>query len=127
MSGVVIDTCVWVEYFRCRELPAVDRALQDGVVLLPLVVASELLSGVRNTKERTDFLDFLETLQPIGADFSHWCRVGDLRLLCRKSGITLSTPDAHVAQCAIDAKAGLLSFDRIFQKLPKVCGLQILE
>ena len=47
---------------------------------------------------------------------AHWIRVGDLRRRLRGAGLSLSTPDAHVAQCALDLDARLLTRDRIFTR-----------
>lgn len=127
MSGIVIDTSVWIEYFRGVELPTVDDALKNGAVVLPAVVAAELLSGTRRTVEAAELRDFLETLQPHGLDMAHWYRVGALRATLVKKGVAVSTPDAHVAQCAIDVGAPLLSRDRIFTRLTRVTSLKILS
>jgi predicted nucleic acid-binding protein len=48
------------------------------------------------------------------SDLSHWFRVGELRCRLLAKGLALSTPDAHIAQCALDQDAELLTQDRIF-------------
>jgi hypothetical protein len=44
-------------------------------------------------------------------------RVGELRRALASRGIAVSTPDAHVAQCALDAASPLLSRDAVFNKI----------
>lgn len=127
MSGIVIDTSIWIEYFRGGEFPIVDDALKHGAVVLPAVVAAELLSGTRRTVEAAELRDFLETLRPHGLDMEHWYRVGALRATLAKKGVAVSTPDTHMAQCAIDVGAPLLSRDRIFARLTRITPLQIIE
>jgi len=39
--------------------------------------------------------------------------------------VTVSTPDAHVAQCALDAGALLWSRDGIFQRIAKPAGFRL--
>lgn len=46
-------------------------------------------------------------------------RVGRLRAQLFLKGISVSTPDAHVAQCALDVNADLLSEDHVFSAIAK--------
>lgn len=126
MSGIVVDTSVWIEYFRGQSVAHVDEALQGGTVILPAVVAAELLSGTRETAAAAELRDFLETLAPHGLDMEHWYRVGALRARLATHGVSVSTPDAHVAQCAVDRRAALFSYDRIFSRMARVVRLELL-
>jgi hypothetical protein len=42
-----------------------------------------------------------------------------------KKGVNLSTPDAHIAQCAIDLRGNLLSGDKVFITAAKHCSLKL--
>jgi predicted nucleic acid-binding protein len=55
----------------------------------------------------------------------HWIKVGELRRAARDRGLSVSTPDAHVAQCAIDRDAILLSKDSIFTRLASMTPLRL--
>jgi predicted nucleic acid-binding protein len=55
----------------------------------------------------------------------HCIRVGELRRHCREQGLSVSTPDAHVAQCALDADALLLARDRVFSEIARRTGLRL--
>jgi predicted nucleic acid-binding protein len=52
-------------------------------------------------------------------------KVGELRRHVRDRGLSLSTPDAHVAQCAIDRDAVLLSRDSIFARIASITRLRV--
>ncbi len=54
-------------------------------------------------------------------------RVGRLRAHLFLKGISVSTPDSHIAQCALDLKADLLSEDRIFFKIAQKTSLRLLN
>ena len=56
---------------------------------------------------------------------AHWLRVGDLRARALARGIAVSTPDAHVAQCALDLDAPLLTRDGVFARLAAICPLKL--
>lgn len=55
----------------------------------------------------------------------HWIRVGELRRRCREKGLSVSTPDAHVAQCALDVDALLLTRDGIFSDIARHADLRL--
>ncbi len=125
MNGVVVDTSVWIDYFAGQEIPHLDHALKQGMVMLPPVVVAELVSGARRSRERAVLIEFLKELPLCNAGRDHWIRVGELRRYCREKGVTLSTPDAHVAQCALDADALLFSRDAIFRDAARHTRLRL--
>ena len=125
MSGIVVDTSVWIDFFAGASIPALEEALaHGGVVLSPMVVA-ELISGARRARDRAAIADLTAQLTLHDTPLDHWVRVGELRRGLRTHGLTVSTPDAHVAQCALDRKAVLLSRDAIFPKIARHCGLRV--
>ena len=92
---------------------------------LPPVVAAELASGHASSAKRRALLIFLEDLPLVETGFEHWVRVGELRLKASRKGLSVSTPDAHVAQCCLDLGAVLLTEDAIFKKLKASCCLEL--
>ena len=127
MSALVIDTSSWISYFAGKSAQAVlvEEALADGRLHLPAIVAAELLSGRMKAAQRAQLEDLLSDLPLIGTDHPHWFRVGQLRSALARKGISVSTPDAHVAQCAIDLGATLVTEDSIFHKVAAHLGLRL--
>lgn len=127
MSGIVVDTSSWIGYFNDGEHSIIDEALAEGRVYLSGVVAAELTSGKLSTRHRSALESFLGDLPLVQADLQHWFRVGQLRATLLSKGLTVSTPDAHVAQCALDLQAELLSEDKIFMKIANKISLQLFS
>ena len=128
MSALVIDTSSWIAYFREGSGDAIiEPSLEEGTVYLPLVVAAELLSGRMAERARGDLEEFLLTLSLCPADVAHWFRVGRLRNSLAARGLSISTPDAHVAQCALDLGAELLSADTIFRLVARHTKLSLFR
>ncbi len=125
MSALVIDTSSWIAWLAGAGAAVVEPALEEGRVHLPPVVAAELLSGRRSARERRALVDLLDDLPLVPADRAHWYRVGRLRSRLRALGLSVSTPDAHVAQCALDLDAALLTEDGIFGKLQAQLSLRL--
>ena len=125
MSALVVDTSSWIAWLAGGGSPLVAEALEEGRLQLPVVVAAELLSGRLDAAERAELQDMLSDLPPLGVDPGHWSRVGRLRADLRARGLSVSTPDAHVAQCALDADALLLTEDRVFERIAGAVPLRL--
>jgi hypothetical protein len=125
VSGVVADTSEWIEYFAGRPAAALDHALAAGAVVLPPIVVAELVSGAKTEKARRALEDLMGDLTVHETPLDHWIRVGALRRDLRGRGLSVSTPDAHVAQCAIDRGAILLSRDGVFAKIARISPLAL--
>jgi len=124
-NALVIDTSSWITILAAGMPEEVRRALFAGRVHLPLVVAAELLSGRLAARDRSALEGSLAGLPVCGADLGHWFRVGALRASLATHGLTVSTPDAHVAQCALDLGAELLTEDRVFRQVARHAPLRL--
>jgi predicted nucleic acid-binding protein len=125
VSALVVDTSSWIAWLAGGGSPLVDEALAEGRLHLPVIVAAELLSGRLEDSERAELQDMLSDLPAVGTEGAHWFRVGKLRAGLRAEGLSVSTPDAHVAQCAIDTGGVLLTEDRVFEKIAKFVPLRL--
>lgn len=125
--GLVVDTSAWIDFFGGETVPLLEDALAIGSVVLPPVVVAELVSGVQKGASRTALIDLLEDLPLHETPREHWIRVGELRRALSEKGLTVSTPDAHVAQCALDRDALLLSHDRVFPRIARHSSLRLVD
>jgi len=125
VSAVVADTSAWIDLFAGRPIPALEEALRDGMVVLPPIVIAELISGARRPRDRAAIQDLVADLHLHETPAEHWIRVGDLRRRLAARGVAVSTPDAHVAQCALDLNAILLSRDAVFARIAEVVPLRL--
>jgi predicted nucleic acid-binding protein len=125
VSVIVVDSSVWIDFLAGRPVPRLEQALADGAVVLPPIVAAELASGTQRAREQVQLEDLLRELPLVDTPLDHWIRVGQLRLQLKKKGIAVSTPDAHVAQCALDLDAVLLTRDAVFRRISEVTRLKI--
>ena len=127
MSALVIDTSSWISYFAGEGADLVEDALEEARVHLPAVVAAELLSGRMSARRRADLESLLADLPACGEKLDHWLRVGKLRADLSRRGLSVSTPDAHVAQCALDLDAELLTEDAVFLRIARLVKLDLAK
>ncbi len=125
-AALVVDTSSWVSYFAGRGESRIDESLDNALVILPPIVAAELLSGKMSERQRGALEDLLRDLPLCATDLDHWFRVGLLRRRLAQRGITISTPDAHIAQCTLDADAELMTEDAIFRTIVRHTTLRVI-
>jgi predicted nucleic acid-binding protein len=125
VSAVVADTSVWVELFAGRPAPGLIEGLRQGSVVLPPIVVAELISGARQARDRAAIQGLVNELPLHETPLEHWPSCRDLRRRLAERGVSVSTPDAHVAQCALERDAILLSRHRVFARIAKVSALSL--
>lgn len=128
MRGILVDTSAWISYFaeKTRFETLLDEELRIGRVYLSPIVAAELMSAQLDSDQKRKLRNFLLDLPLCDTPIDHWGRVGELRSRILKTGISISTPDAHIAQCCVDLDVGLLSEDKIFHKIAKFEPLNLI-
>ena len=114
MAALVADTSSWISFLSGSGSNRLADALARGEVHLPPIVLAELLSGKMSERDRDALERSLDGLPLSGSDREHWTRVGRLRARLAGRGVTLTIPDAHVAQSALDLGAELLTEDGVF-------------
>lgn len=125
MSALIVDTSSWIAYFAGQSDHFIDEALREARLYLPPIVVAELLSGKMNARARRALEELLADLPLCATDYDHWVRTGRLRARLAEQGLSVSTPDAHVAQCALDLDAELLTEDQVFSKISQRVPLRV--
>ncbi len=125
--GLIVDTSVWIDFFGGESIPILEDALALGSVVLPPIVVAELVSGARKASDRAALVDLLDDLPIHETPRDHWVRVGELRRRLIEKGHAISTPDAHVAQCALDRDAPFLTRDRAFSRIARHTALRLVR
>lgn len=125
--AVIVDSSVWIDYLLGHRIAELEEAtIGPGVVLPPLVIA-ELLSGDTTIPQRQMIGELLQEYDLHQTPLEHWIRVGEIRRKMRRRGINVSIPDAHVAQCALDLDATLLTRDQIFTRIAEHTRLRLAQ
>ena len=125
MAGVVVDTSVWIDVLGGTDSHDVDGAVAAGIAVIPPLVVAELVSGATTPRQREAIGELLQDAPIHEAPLAHWIRVGDLRRSLARKGLSVTIPDAHVAQCALDRDAILLTRDAVFGKIAKHVPLRL--
>jgi predicted nucleic acid-binding protein len=132
MSGVLVDTSVWINHFRnVPSLPVAELQLwldeDPDRVLLNEVVVTELLRGVRDEAEAARMRALLEELpqaEPLQRD--DWLASADIYRTCRQAGLTIRSPmDCLIAAHAMRLRRPVMAVDRDFDAIASCLPLAL--
>ncbi|MBI2083760.1 MAG: PIN domain-containing protein [Deltaproteobacteria bacterium] len=128
MDKVLIDTSVWVAFFRGKEKTIVDQVsslLTKGRVVIAGLVLTELLQGALNDKELAKIVTLLEPVERIDPSSDLWEEAGRLSYSMRRKGLTIATLDVLLAALAIENDCLVFTLDKHFTLIAKHSDLRI--
>lgn len=122
---VLVDTSVWVAYFRgTSHLPALDWLIKEGLVVTNDLILAELTPAmlVRGERKLVALLHDIERI-PLALD---WDGIIEMQVACLRNGINrVGIPDLIVAQQAMQHNLSLFSLDKHFRLLGKHVPLSL--
>jgi len=120
VTGVLVDTSVWIPYFRSGTdvtSEAVDQLIREERAWITGPIVAELLQGVRSRREAGNLESALSVLRYAPIEGKDWETAGNLLRRLRESGITVPLTDALIAVVARRHNIAVLTHDRHFGHL----------
>ena len=132
MNGdhVLIDTSVWIEYFRDKSTnlsKRVDEILSKQEVYVPKFVIAELIQGSKSDREISTIEQFVDAFNVIDHKEDTWVRAGKLSFNLRKKGRTVNLTDCYVAVIAQEYDCQIFSLDEHFKDIQKALNVQLIS
>ena len=132
MNTILIDTTIWVDFFREKEKAKQADILQqlieeDNNICICPIIYQEVLQGVRDDKTFTEIKSILQNVTMINTPIMDVADYAiDLYRGLRKKGITIRKPyDCLIASYAILEDVYLLHNDSDFRQMENNCNLKI--
>jgi len=120
---VLIDTSIWVAYFRGRDhdlVESVKDLVKTQRAALCGVVLSELLAGVKVKKDQDTLKQTLDALEYLETSMTTWILAGEMSSNLRRQGIGVPLTDLILAALAIENDYELFTLDNHFYRVPKL-------
>ncbi|MBI4690543.1 MAG: PIN domain-containing protein [Nitrospirae bacterium] len=131
MNGkVLIDTSVWIDFFRGKNTELIERVtmlLKLGKAVYTGIIALELINGAKDRKELQTLSDVFGTMERIEEVESTHFNAGMLGYGLARKGHTLGVVDLLIAQIAIENAVALMTSDEHFKVMAKHSGLQLFQ
>lgn len=123
--SVLVDTSVWVAYFRdAAGSEMVDRLIDEDLVVTNDLILAEIIPPLHLRRER-ELIALLREIRkaPIAVD---WEDIVQMQTACLRNGINgVGIPDLIIAQNAIQHHLKLLTFDKHFLLMSEHAPLSI--
>ena len=126
-TAVLIDTSIWIEYFRGKDRvlgEVVSHLIDTQRARLCGVVLAELLSGTPRSPDRDELEENLDALQYLEVSRSTWVLLGQMTQEMRRRGTRIPFTDMVISALAIENGAEVYTTDSHFQSVP---GLHLFE
>lgn len=119
-TGIIVDTCIWIEFFRQRESKHTHRLkhlLRERKVIMVGMVLAEILQGVKAPKEAILVKQNLERLPYVEMTRKIWERASEISASLRSEGITIPLSDLIIAAAAFSGEHEVFTIDPHFEKV----------
>ncbi len=127
MSDVLVDTSVWVAFFKGDEASKLLFPLLDSNrICTNELILAELIPSLNHRKE-FQVVDMLQSIERIELRIV-WSQIIEMQTINLKTGLNkVGIPDLIIAQNALQANVSVLSFDKHFQLMKETIGLKTYE
>ena len=122
---ILVDTSVWIEYFRSGENSAkLDFLIDENLIVINDLILAELVPflKVRNQQKIINLLYGIKNLSLV----INWREIIELQTRCLKNGQNgISIPDLIIAQNAKQHRCEIYSLDNHFVLMKDIVGFRL--
>jgi hypothetical protein len=118
---VLVDTSVWIEYFRGRDAlieREMDSLLRSEAVATAGLILAELRRGCRTPNQVRLMLHAMEPLSYMEIDRTCWLAAGEIAAEARARAYKLEVGDCLLAAVVLRERCLLFTLDRDFSHIP---------
>ena len=119
MKNILVDSSVWIEYFRGRtEAAALDELIDKNQLCINNLILSELIPFLRMKKENT-LIKILMTIRNTAIKIN-WEEIIDFQEINLRNGVNkIGIADLIIAQNVRDNNLRLYSLDKHFELMSR--------
>lgn len=127
---ILVDTSVWIEFFKGRNTPEalyLSQAIENEDDLCTCgPILQEVLQGIRTDADHSKTKEYLLSLVYLPVGKARYLDAADIYRRARRKGETLRKPiDCVIAACAIRQSALLLERDKDFDAISRHAPLKL--
>jgi predicted nucleic acid-binding protein len=125
--SVLVDTPVWVNYFRSgKDSGKLDFLIDENLIVINDLILAELVPflEIRDQRKLLRLLRYINKL-PLNID---WDQLIELQIKCLKKGVNgIGILDLMIAQNAKQNLCEIYSLDYHFQLIKDIVGFELLD
>ncbi len=124
--SVLVDTSIWIDYFRGGDNSAkLDLLIDENLVVINDLILAELVSFLK-IRNQQKIINLLYDVKKIEIEIS-WNEIIDFQFRCLKNGLNgIGIPDLIIAQNANQHLCKIFTLDSHFSLMKECLGLKLL-
>ena len=125
--SVLVDSSIWIDYFRGSGLPDVlDYLIDENLLVINYLILTELVPALRVRRQKR-LIALLEEVKRYPIDID-WGDIRQMQITCIRNGINgIGIPDLIIAQNVIQNDLHLLSTDGHFALISRHIPLSLYD
>ena len=125
--SVIVDTSVWIDYFRSGNNSAkLDFLIDEELIVINDLILAELVPFLKVQNQR-NIIKLLFTIKKLDLTLN-WDQIIEFQFNCLKNGLNgIGIPDLIVAQNAKQNRCEIYSFDNHFRLIKDILELQLVD
>ena len=122
---VLVDTSIWIEYFRTgNNSEKLDFLIDENLIVINDLILAELVPSLRVRNQRR-IVKLLNNINKLELSIN-WDQLIEFQFKCLKSGLNgIGIPDLIVAQNAKQNHCEIYSLDSHFKLMKDILRLQL--
>ena len=123
--SVLVDTSIWIEYFRTGNYSEkLDYLIDENLIVINDLILAELVPSLRVRNQRK-IIRLLRDIKNLELSIN-WNQIIEFQFKCLKNGLNeIGIPDLIVAQNAKQNHCEIYSLDRHFRLMKDILKLQL--
>jgi len=125
--SVLVDTSIWVEYFRTgNNSEKLDFLIDENLIVINDLILAELVPALRVRNQRR-IIKLLHNINKLELSIN-WDQIIEFQFKCLKNGLNgIGIPDLIVAQNAKQNHCKIYTLDRHFELMKDILKLQLTD
>jgi predicted nucleic acid-binding protein len=125
--SVIVDTSVWIDYFRSGNNSAkLDFLIDEELIVINDLILAELVPFLKIQNQR-NIIKLLFTIKKLDL-ILNWDQIIEFQFNCLKNGLNgIGISDLIVAQNAKQNRCEIYSFDNHFRLMKDILELQLVD
>jgi len=123
---VLVDSSVWIDYFRSGINQTLDRLIEEDLVCTNELILTELVPALLHQR-REDVVESLRVIEKIPLRID-WKSIQEYQHMNLQNGINkVGIPDLILLQQVIEEKIILFSFDKHFKLMRAFLNYELMS
>lgn len=123
--SVLVDTSIWIDYFRGGDGSSeLDALIDENIVVTNDIILAELIPYLK-VKKQTKVIQLLKELSQVPLQIN-WEEIIEFQVRCLKGGANgVGIPDLIIAQNAKSNNCKIYSLDKHFRLISQVIKIKL--